>query len=323
MADVKTIDAHVGGAAVRLIVEGFPSPRGESLTTKAAWAGRRVDALRRALMLEPRGHQDMRGAVLTAAVSPHAQAGLLLMDGAGFGGFSVTATLGAIAVAVDRLLLVTNGPTIVDTPGGALTMTCSREANGGLRLSAAAIPATVLFGGVEFAFAGRRVRADIVDVGGAIAIVDGESAGVPLDVKSAPEMRRAARAIAHALDQTLAAAANEIRSVVFTAPAQTEAAAMRIVRVTAHGALGRSASGTGAAGVLAVLDAMGLVGDESIAFEGLTGELAHARLTRRTTVGDRASVVATFDATAWITGEHRFVFADGDRLSEGFLAELG
>jgi proline racemase len=323
MAHVKTIDAHVGGTALRLLVDGFPAARGESLAAKAAWAARRVDVLRRALMLEPRGHQDMRGAVLTEPVSPHAQAGVLLMDADRFGGFSVTSTLAAAAIAIDRRLLVADGPTIVDTPAGPLTVTCTSGSHGELHLCAAEIPATVLFGGLEFAMSARRLRADIVDVGGPIAIVDGESSGVALDVKTAPEMRRTARAIAAAVDHLLAGAASSIDSVVFTAPAQQESAAMRVTRVTARGALGRSASGAGAAGVLAVLDAMGLIDGESLAFEGLSGEITPARLTRRTVVGERASIVASVDATVWITGEHTFVVSEHDRLSEGFLAEMG
>src|SRR5215510_2746926 len=74
---LKTIDAHVGGEPFRLIVEGFPAPRGKSLTDKRDWANRHADHLRRLLMLEPRGHRDMSGAVLTEPASPGSHAGVL------------------------------------------------------------------------------------------------------------------------------------------------------------------------------------------------------------------------------------------------------
>ena len=51
---IRTIDAHAAGEPLRLIVDGLPSPEGESMLEKRAWAIKRLDHLRRALMLEPR-----------------------------------------------------------------------------------------------------------------------------------------------------------------------------------------------------------------------------------------------------------------------------
>jgi len=34
MITIKTIDAHAGGAALRLIVDGFPTPRGRTMAAK-------------------------------------------------------------------------------------------------------------------------------------------------------------------------------------------------------------------------------------------------------------------------------------------------
>ena len=47
------------------------------------WVAEHADALRRSLILEPRGHADMCGAILTEPVSREAQAGILFMDNAG------------------------------------------------------------------------------------------------------------------------------------------------------------------------------------------------------------------------------------------------
>jgi len=66
MITLKTIDAHAGGEPLRLIVAGFPSPRGKTMLAKREWVRTYADHLRRALMLEPRGHADMYGAILTS-----------------------------------------------------------------------------------------------------------------------------------------------------------------------------------------------------------------------------------------------------------------
>src|SRR6266704_597434 len=61
MLTLKTIDAHAAGEPLRLIVDGFPSPRGATMLEKREWVRQHADHLRRALMLEPRGHADMSG----------------------------------------------------------------------------------------------------------------------------------------------------------------------------------------------------------------------------------------------------------------------
>jgi trans-L-3-hydroxyproline dehydratase len=66
---IKTIDAHAAGEPLRLVIDGLPSPEGRTMLEKRAWAMKRLDHLRRGLMLEPRGHTDMYGALLTEPVS--------------------------------------------------------------------------------------------------------------------------------------------------------------------------------------------------------------------------------------------------------------
>ena len=56
---LKTIDAHVAGEPLRLIVEGMPRPSGKTMAHKRDWVKRHADDLRRALLLEPRGHRDV------------------------------------------------------------------------------------------------------------------------------------------------------------------------------------------------------------------------------------------------------------------------
>src|SRR5215472_14407807 len=79
MLSLNTIDAHAAGDPLRLIVGGFPSPRGKTMLEKRYWLARHADHLSRALMLEPRGHADMCGALLTEPVAPGSHAGVLFM----------------------------------------------------------------------------------------------------------------------------------------------------------------------------------------------------------------------------------------------------
>ena len=48
---IRTINAHAAGEPLRLVVDGIPSPEGATMLEKRAWAQKRLDHYRRALML--------------------------------------------------------------------------------------------------------------------------------------------------------------------------------------------------------------------------------------------------------------------------------
>ena len=123
MVRVKTIDAHAAGEPLRLIVDGFPSPRGRTMLEKRAWLLKHADHLRRALMLEPRGHADMYGAILTEPVTPGSHAGVLFMHNEGYSTMCGHGVVAVTTIALERGLLMPggDGTTIVyDSPAGTI-----------------------------------------------------------------------------------------------------------------------------------------------------------------------------------------------------------
>jgi proline racemase len=339
---ITAVDAHAAGEPLRLIVEGFPRVRGATMLDKCDWVARRADHVRRALMLEPRGHRDMYGAVLTEPVMPGSHAGILFMHGGGYDPMSGHGIIAATTIALERGLITTgvggnpdttsSTPSIVfDTPAGTV------RAHGHLtapdpaaapRVGSVAfvdVPAFVVQGGVEVPLAGRRLRADIAFAGLFYAIVDGESAGLPLDRAHLPELRRAATAIRAALVRTLTLAHPQdarlegLGGIIFTGPPESPGADLRSVAIFGGDCVDRSPCGGGTAAVMAVLDAMGLL-DDSRPFvqEGIVGTTFSGRVTARTQVGDYAAIVPEISGSAWITGEHTFVVHDDDPFREGY-----
>src|SRR5216117_2461076 len=121
MLRLKTIDAHAAGEPLRLIVDGFPSPRGKTMLEKREWVKRHADPIRRALMLEPRGHADMYGALLTEPVMPGSHAGVLFMHNAGYSTMCGHGIIAVTTIALERGLIVGAGDTMVfDTPAGTV-----------------------------------------------------------------------------------------------------------------------------------------------------------------------------------------------------------
>lgn len=58
---------------------GLPPIPGETMLARRRYLEERLDEVRRILLWEPRGHQDMYGCVVTPPVSAAAQYGVLFM----------------------------------------------------------------------------------------------------------------------------------------------------------------------------------------------------------------------------------------------------
>ncbi len=116
---ISTIDAHAAGEPLRLVTAGFPRIDGRTMLEKRERVRAKHDRLRRALMLEPRGHADMYGAILTEPVTPDADAGVLFMHNEGYSTMCGHGVIAVVTIALERGLLTTSRNEIVlDTPAG-------------------------------------------------------------------------------------------------------------------------------------------------------------------------------------------------------------
>lgn len=327
---VRSVDTHVGGAPVRVLVDGIPQPSAATMAKKRAWMMRQAEPLRRGVMMAPRGHADMLGVSLTEPVHPGAHAGLLFMDTSGFPLLSGTAALAAVTVAIERHLI--EAPDIerltFDTPVGTIHARATlRDTDGRRRAVSVAlttVPSFVASPGHRVSVGTRDLRVDIAFGGVFHAIVDTEAIGVPLDIARLPELRRLAMQISAAINTSGAIAhphdrqITGVAGVVFTGAPRDPLAHLRNVSISAAGAVDCSPSVTGTSAAMAILDAMGLLdGEQPFVHEGLIGTLHHGRVLRRTQVGDLPSIVPEVEGAAWITGEHTFYLDDDDPLREG------
>jgi proline racemase len=331
---IRTIDAHVAGAPLRLVVDGFPSPAGTTMAEKRDWLLANADGLRQSLMLEPRGHADMCGAVLTEPISPASHAGVLFFGNEGYSAMSAHGIIAVTTIALERGLLMPGGDgasVVYDTPAGVVrakatvraeTSTTIRVA----RVSFANVPAFVVFAGLAIEAAGRHLRADIAYGAAFYAIVDSEAAGVAIDGAHVPELRRTGAAIRRAIESAVRTIVHPVEDVpaglhgtIFTGPPHADGADLRNVTVFADGHVDRSPGGTGMSAVMAVLDAMGLL-DAGTPFvgESIIGTRLSGRITGRNEVGGYPAVVTHIEGSAWITGEHTFTVDDRDPLKDGF-----
>jgi len=327
---IRTIDAHAAGEPLRLIVEGLPSPEGATMLEKRAWAQKHIDHLRRSVMLEPRGHADMYGALLTEPVTPGSLAGVLFMHNEGWSTMCGHGVIAVTTIAIERELAWSGETTMtLDAPAGLIEVRPQvRSVEGSRRVVSVAfknVPSFVLEAGLLVKASGRTVPVDVAFGGAFYAIVDAEAIGVPVDAARLPDLRRAGmeikreverlRQVVHPLDDGL----KGIYGTIFTAPPHNPDAHLRNVTIFADAEVDRSPCGTGTAAVMAVLSEMGVLMDDSaFVHESIVGTLFTGRIAGRMHVGELAAIIPEIEGSAWITGEHVFLIDGDDPLKAGF-----
>ena len=331
MLSVKTIDAHAGGEPLRLIVDGFPSPRGNTMLEKREWVRRHADHLRRALMLEPRGHADMYGAVLTEPVLPGSHAGVLFMHNEGYSTMCGHGVIAVATVALERGLIAPrrSGEIVLDTPAGAVVARPRTSADAaGAQVTSVSflnVPSFVLHAAVPVELDGRTLAADVAFGGAFYAIVDSEAAGIPIAGERLEELRRAGMAIKRAVEAAvrvqhpLESDLRGLYGTIFTGPSSSADADLRNVTIFADAEVDRSPCGTGTSAVMAVLAAMGILAPgQTFTHESIIGTRFRGRIVRELSVGDLSAIEPEIEGEAYITGECTFLIDERDPLRYGF-----
>jgi proline racemase len=338
---IRTIDAHAAGEPLRLAIEGLPAPEGRTMLEKRAWAQKRLDHLRKAIILEPRGHTDMYGALLTEPVSRDANAGILFMHNEGWSTMCGHGIIAVTTIAIERSLIYSkkahgeNGGKPVsmqiryDTPAGLVDARAHLAHHGdAVRVESVAfrnVASFVFEPSLMVPVSGRKIPVDVAFGGAFYAIVDSEAAGVPIDAAHLPELRRLGMTIAREVEKLRRvvhpadAGLEGIYGTIFTAPAQNADAHLRNVTIFADAEVDRSPCGTGTAAVMAVLNDMGLLLDDiPFVHESIVGTTFRGRVVDRLEVGEKSAIVPEIEGSAWITGEHTFLIDGDDPLKAGF-----
>ena len=342
---IRAIDAHVAGSVLRLVTGGLPVPEGASMHEKARSLDEQSGRVCDALLREPRAQDGMTLAILCQPIDAASDAGVLFRRHGGDASFGGQHLIALATIALERGLVHPRDERVVrvDTVGGSMAVRCdSEDRDGRRRIVAAAYvgpPAFVLAGGVEITVSGRRLRADVAHGGDLFVIVDSESAGVVLNARHLPELRRAAAAVQRAAAASLRIpaeaddGAGRLPGVIFTAPPAGAEAQLRCQVIYGDGTFDRSPSGAAIAALLGVLDAMGLASDDPLVFESMAGTMLTGQILGRAVAGTApphgSTGAGSQDAAAseplrvevsgraWIVAEHELLFDSDDPLRDG------
>jgi len=332
MGTIRTIDAHTAGEPLRLIVDGFPRIEGSTMLERREFLRAEHDHLRTALMLEPRGHADMYGALLTEPEHADSDAGVLFMHNEGYSTMCGHGIIAVVTIAIERGLIVPRegrDAILLDSPAGTIRAKATvRQVHGRTRVERVSfvnVPSFTLHGAVPVRLGTRELRVDVAFGGAFYAIVDSESTGIPIVRERLTDLRLAGMAIKHAVEAAVRVehpiepALNGIYGTIFTGPPSSDDAHLRNVTIFADAEVDRSPCGTGTCAVMAVLSAMGLL-DENGTFvhESLIGTRFRGRIAGNTAIGEIPAILPEIEGDAYIIGEHTFLIDKTDPLRYGF-----
>lgn len=331
---VSTVDYHTAGEPFRIVLDGVSPIVGETVRERreSAIAGDEVQAIRRLLCNEPRGHADMYGGLLVPPDDEGADLGVLFWHK---DGFSTACGHGSIALgvwAVDEGRVAPDADGVahvtIDVPSGRV-VTRVRCVDGVPRSATFRnVPAYVLARGMDVDL-GDAVVVVAVSYGGAIyASLPAAALGLSVTPEDLDRLIAAGRAIKRALaDHDVARHPVDPRLsgiygvIFFDDLGDVEGGPrQRNVTVFADGEVDRSPCGSGTSARVAVLADEGRMPSGSVLLhESIIGSEFRARVVEQVEADGHLGHVTDIEGMAYRTGRHSFTLDPRDPLGAGFV----
>ena len=323
-----TVESHTAGEPLRCIVGGIPNIKGKTMMEKKEYFHQHYEYLRKALMLEPRGHNDMFGSVITQPTMPEADYGVIFMHGHGYHNMCGHGTIATSTIVIETGMVEVNEPeTIIhqEAPAGLVTIKAKVKDGRAEQISFENVPAFLYKRDVIVKVPNYGdIKIDVAFGGSFFAIVNHEELDIDICPENSSRLVDVGMAIIEAANQQLEIVHPELPDIntidlceIYGA-AKSEDADMQNITIF-DGQIDRSPCGTGTCAKLATLYAKGelSIGEDFI-YESVINTKFIGRVLRETKVGDYPAVVPEITGSAYITGYSQFVIDPKDPVKYGF-----
>ena len=315
---LPVVDTHTGGEPTRVILDLdgalFPALATGSAAQRRERFRTQFDALRRAVVEEPRGHEAVVGAAVLPPAEEGGVASVVFFNNRAPLGMCGHGTAG-VAVALAHAGLIEPGGHRLDTPAGPVPFTLHED---GCTVTLKNVPSYRYAAGVEVDV-GRGSQSQIVtgDVAwGGNWFFLADAAGRELSLKNVGALLHATKRLQACLNEQGVTGADgaEVDHIELCGPPADTNNHGRNFVLCPGGAYDRSPCGTGTSAKLACLAADGkLAPGEIWRQESVIGSVFEARY--EPGAGD--AIIPTLTATAFVTGENRLLFDPADPFRGG------
>ena len=331
---ISVIDTHTAGEAARLVTAGIPKIPGKDMVEKKQYFIDHLDDVRKSVMFEPRGHQDMFGAFLLPPTKEEADFGLVFMDTGGYLNMCGHNTIAAVTAAVETGMVdVEEGATekevVVETPAGLIYATAKLKDNVGKvkEVSFRNVESFLYKRDVELDVEGvGHIKFDISFGGSFFCIISADQLGLEVKPENASKLKEAGLKIRDAINANIEIqhpTLEHIKTVdlveIYDKPSHPEATYKNVV-VFGDGNIDRSPCGTGTSAKLATLYAKGeLKPGEPFVYESILGTLFKGRIVEERKLAGFDAIIPEITGSGYILGFSNYVYDSDDSLTYGFL----
>ncbi len=313
------------------IINGqFHFPANLDLLGKRAYFQEHYDWIRGAIIREPRGHNDLFGAVIVPSSTPEADIGIIWIDGVGYGDMCGHGTIAtSMLLASNNLVPRENGEAKLrlETPAGIVTSEVKFDDDE---------VEWCRFQNVPGYLAQKDITVTAPDIGEVkVDISFGGNYFItckldPKVCKVAPEngawLGRTGNIIKKQINEKISLAhpekphITEIDLVTFYQDSEDSGADYRWVHAYRDGALDRSPGGTGTSAMLAMLEGRGEIKmGQVIQAQGLLGTgTFEGQLVGETTIGDHRAVIPTIKGRSTLIGFGKWYLDPMDKNGRGY-----
>ena len=329
MRMINAVDSHTMGEPTRIITGGVPVIPGNTMLEKKEYLEKHLDYLRTAIMLEPRGHNDMFGSIITAPTMPEADLGIIFMDGGGYLNMCGHGSIGAATVVVETGMVPMVEPytyLTLEAPAGLVKAKVKVENKKVKEVSIENVPSFLYKENVQVDVPELgKITLDISFGGSFFALVKSTDLDIDICPENAQKLCEVGMKILHAINATVAVQhpliphINTVDLVEIYGPAKNPKATLQNVVIFGDGQVDRSPCGTGTSAKLAYLYAKGhLKQNEEFVYESIVGTMFKGKVLTEVQVGEFKGVIPEITGSAYITGFNQFVIDEEDPLKYGF-----
>lgn len=324
---VFTIETHTAGQPTRIVVGGLPPIPGDTMQAKRSFMQSHLDWVRQALMLEPRGHKDMFGAIVTPPVSTNSAFGVIFMDTQGYLNMCVHGTIGVVTAAWNLGWIAPENkePVAIDTPAGTVQAELRKNSDESISVGVRNVAAFVATESVPLTDSkGRSFNATIAFGGSFFALINAADLGVDLSVSMLPALIQQGIEIRQLVNRIIKVQhplVPEIRSVdlvEFYEVADDHTHGKNVV-IFGDGQVDRSPCGTGTCAKLAHLYRLGHIGlGQPYQNTSILNTVFEGRVLEETEVGSFQAIKPIVFGEAHVIGSHQFLVNSTDPFRYGF-----
>lgn len=328
----EAIDTHTVGEPTRIIFSGFPDPDLPTMSEKVELLKKNYDHYRKAVMLEPRGHLAMFGAIVTKPVSKEAQYGIIFIESGGYLNMCGHGSIGFCVVAVETGMVEVKEPITTvtfDTPAGLIRGEVEVQNKRAKQVTIQNVPAFLYKENLSTKVDGVTINYDISFGGSFFALIDATQPSLNLTITKDNVQK-----FVHIGKKLLKQLNNEVEIrhptcdiktldvIEFYGPSDTKGCSLRNIVIVGEGQVDRSPCGTGTSAKLAALYKKGKIKvNEKFVYESIIGTTFVGIVKEAIDYHGYTAVIPCITGSAYITGKANYVIDPNDSLRYGFMLE--